>query len=121
MIRKRSVYCRPWEEPPTFSKSEKVGHPGRVLVGLRLRHPPSIVLTYDHPLLVGQPESDRRQAKWRLFGNSCVTALEIAAFQKELTYRPVHGVGRVLTLVEMLLTSTLLGLFALAVQRQFRR
>lgn len=79
------------------------------------------VLTYANPLFPGQPESYRHKAQLRLFGNSLLTALEIAAFQKEPAYQPVYPWGRFLTLVEMLLTSTFAGLFFLAVRRQFRR
>ena len=80
-----------------------------------------VVLTYADPLLPGQPATDRRKAQWRLFGSSCLSALEIAAFQKEPAYQPVYPWGRLLTLVEMLLTSALAALFFLAVRRQFRR
>ncbi|PYT60644.1 MAG: hypothetical protein DMG35_10805 [Acidobacteria bacterium] len=78
-------------------------------------------LTYASPLFLGQPAPNRHKAQWRLFGISCLTALEIAAFQKEPAYQPVYPWGRLLTLIEMLLTSTLAALFFLAVRRQFRR
>src|SRR5262249_10116480 len=41
------------------------------------------------------------------FGNSLMTALSVAGFQKELKYEPSYPWGRVLALVELLLTSTL--------------
>jgi hypothetical protein len=80
-----------------------------------------VILTYARPLFPGQPDADRHKAQWRLFGNSFLTALEIAAFQKEPAYQPVYPWGRLLTLIETLLTSTLAALFFLAVRRQFRR
>ncbi len=83
--------------------------------------PPVVVVTYSNPLFPGQPAADRHKAQWRLFGKSLLTALETAAFQKEPFYKPVGARGRVLTLLETLLTSTLAALFLLAVRRQFRR
>ena len=83
--------------------------------------PSPVVLTYLSPLFPWQPASDKPKAQWRLFGNSCLTSLQIAGFQKEPAYQPVLGRGRLLTLLEMLLTSTLAALFFLAVNRQFRR
>jgi len=50
-----------------------------------------------------------------------MTALYVAAFQKDLVYEPSYPWGRLLALLEVLLTSTLIALFLLAVRRQFRR
>jgi Pentapeptide repeats (9 copies) len=58
---------------------------------------------------------------WRLAGNSLLTSVEVAAFQRELAYEPVYPWGRLARLVELVLTSTLLALFLLALRRQFRR
>ena len=55
------------------------------------------------------------------FGNSLMTVLSVAGFQKELKYEPGYPWGRALALLELLLTSTLVGLFLLAVRRQFKR
>ncbi|HEV2197157.1 MAG TPA: pentapeptide repeat-containing protein [Candidatus Acidoferrum sp.] len=60
-------------------------------------------------------------ARPAFFGNSLMTALSVAGFQKELKYEPSYPWGRVLALLELLLTSTLAALFLLAVRRQFRR
>jgi uncharacterized protein YjbI with pentapeptide repeats len=79
------------------------------------------LLTYQHPFLPGQQNVDIHQAKLQLFGKSCLTALEIAAFQREPAYRPTIPWGRIFSLLEAALTSTLLALFLLAVRRQFRR
>ena len=50
-----------------------------------------------------------------------MAALSVAGFQKELRYEPNYPWGRMLALGELLLTSTLIALFLLAVRRQFRR
>ena len=55
------------------------------------------------------------------FGHSLMTALSVAGFQKELVYQPAYPWGRALALFELLLTSTLIALFLLALRRQFRR
>lgn len=55
------------------------------------------------------------------FGHSIMTALSVAGFQKELIYQPAYPWGRALALLELLLTSTLIALFLLALRRQFRR
>ncbi len=55
------------------------------------------------------------------FGHSLMTALSVAGFQKELKYEPSYPWGRALALLELLLTSTLIALFLLAVRRQFKR
>lgn len=55
------------------------------------------------------------------FGHSLMTALSVAGFQKELIYQPAYPWGRALALLELLLTSTLIALFLLALRRQFRR
>lgn len=80
-----------------------------------------VVLTYWNPLFPGQAEVEGRRAIWRLFGNSCLTSLQIAAFQKDPAYQPISGWGRLMSILEMLLTSTLAALFFLAVRRQFKR
>jgi hypothetical protein len=81
----------------------------------------SYVLTYWHPFPPGQGGTERHKAQWRLFGHSCVTALDVAAFQRDRTYEPAYPWGRLLFLMELLLVPTLFGLFLLAAQRQFRR
>jgi uncharacterized protein YjbI with pentapeptide repeats len=55
------------------------------------------------------------------FGHSLMTAISVAGFQKELKYVPSYPWGRALALFELLLTSTLIALFLLAVRRQFKR
>jgi hypothetical protein len=62
-----------------------------------------------------------RVTVWSLLGHSAMTTLSIAAFQRDLAYEPSYPWGRLLAIVEIVLTSTLLALFLLAVRRQFRR
>jgi uncharacterized protein YjbI with pentapeptide repeats len=62
-----------------------------------------------------------RLTAWSLFGYSAMTTLGVAAFQRDLAYEPSYPWGRLLAIFEILLTSTLLALFLLAVRRQFRR
>jgi hypothetical protein len=57
----------------------------------------------------------------RLFWHSVMTSLGVAAFQRDLAYDPSYPWGRLFALFELLLTSTLIALFLLAVRRQFRR
>jgi len=82
---------------------------------------PPTVITYKSLVSSGQSATEILKAESALFGNSFLTSVEIAAFQKEPAYQPVYPWGRLLTLVEMLLTSTLAALFFLAVRRQVRR
>ncbi len=55
------------------------------------------------------------------FGHSLMTTLSVTSLQKELTYEPLYPWGRALALVQLVLTSTLIALFLLALRRQFRR
>jgi uncharacterized protein YjbI with pentapeptide repeats len=62
-----------------------------------------------------------RVTVWSLLGNSLMTAVGVAAFQRDLAYEPCYPWGRLFATVETVITSTLLALFLLAVKRQFRR
>lgn len=53
----------------------------------------------------------------KLIGTSGITAI----FQRNPEYSPVYPWGRVLGILETLLTSSLFALFLLAIRRQFRR
>ncbi len=57
----------------------------------------------------------------RLAGNGLMASLQTATFQKDFTYEPAYPWGKLLALIELLLVSTLVGLFLLAVRRQFKR
>ncbi|MBZ5668922.1 MAG: pentapeptide repeat-containing protein [Acidobacteriia bacterium] len=54
-------------------------------------------------------------------GHSLMTSLGVAALQRDLAYEPSYPWARVLSWLELALTSTFIALFLLAVRRQFRR
>ncbi len=58
---------------------------------------------------------------WGMTLHSLMTSLSVAGFQRELRYAPSYPWGRMLALFELLLTTTLGGLFLLAIRRQFKR
>jgi hypothetical protein len=58
---------------------------------------------------------------WGMILHSLMTSLSVAGFQRELRYAPSYPWGRMLALLELLLTTTLGGLFLLAIRRQFKR
>jgi Pentapeptide repeats (9 copies) len=78
-------------------------------------------LTYAHP----SGPCDNPDQVWKnranLLGHSLMTALSIAAFDKEPFYKPHYPAGRLFAYVELLLSSTVIAIFLLAVRRQFRR
>jgi uncharacterized protein YjbI with pentapeptide repeats len=79
-------------------------------------------LSYGNYFHHRSPESGgMRVTVWSLLGNSFMTTIGVASFQRELAYQPAYPWGRLLAILEALLTSTLLALFLLAVRRQFRR
>jgi len=102
------------ENPPS-SVSVVAGQqtpPAATTSELSYRHFPDFVRAYHGRKWV---------AAVAFFGNSLMTVLSVAGFQKELRYEPSYPWGRVLALLEVLLTSTLAALFLLAIRRQFRR
>ncbi len=58
---------------------------------------------------------------WGMILHSLMTSLSVGGFQRELRYAPSYPWGRMLALLEPLLTTTLGGLFLLAIRRQFKR
>jgi uncharacterized protein YjbI with pentapeptide repeats len=60
-------------------------------------------------------------AEARLAGKGAITSVDAATFQKSAEYAPAYPGGRVMGILETLLTSTLFALFLLAIRRQFRR
>lgn len=60
-------------------------------------------------------------AEARLAGKGAITSVDAATYQKSAEYAPAYPWGRVLAIIETLLTSTLFALFLLAIRRQFRR
>jgi hypothetical protein len=65
--------------------------------------------------------SPRERAKTQIPPFSPGNGQKLAAFQRDLAYEPSYPWGRLFALLELLLTSTLIALFLLAVRRQFRR
>jgi len=63
--------------------------------------------------------ADRADAT--LFGKGLIASVDTATFQKSAEYAPTYPWGRVLAIIETLLTSSLFALFLLAIRRQFRR
>jgi hypothetical protein len=57
----------------------------------------------------------------KLLGDSFIASVDTASFQRNAEYTPAYPWGRVLAIVETLLTSTLFALFLLAIRRQFKR
>jgi uncharacterized protein YjbI with pentapeptide repeats len=53
--------------------------------------------------------------------NSLIASVDTATFQRSAEYAPAYPWGRVLAILETLLTSSLFALFLLALRRQFRR
>jgi uncharacterized protein YjbI with pentapeptide repeats len=68
-------------------------------------------------------QSERQGIRWEigLAAKSLLTSVDISTFQKNADYAPAYPWGRVLAIIQALLTSTLFALFLLAVRRQFRR
>ena len=58
---------------------------------------------------------------WGVLVHGAMASLSVAGFQRELRYVPSYPWGRFLALLELLLTTTMGGLFALAIRRQFKR
>jgi uncharacterized protein YjbI with pentapeptide repeats len=77
--------------------------------------------TYSHPSGQCSHQGNVLQSRIELVGHSFMTTLYVAAFQKDLVYKPTYPWGRLFGLLEALLTSTAAALFLLAVRRQFRR
>jgi uncharacterized protein YjbI with pentapeptide repeats len=65
--------------------------------------------------------TDNLWTEGKLLGKSLIAAVDSASFQRNPEYTPNYPWGRVIAYFETLLTSTLLGLFLLAIRRQFRR
>ena len=80
------------------------------------------MLSYSNFIRYGSTEpGGARVAAWSLIGDSLMTAIGVAAFQRDLIYEPCYPWGRLFATFEAVITSTLLVLFLLALKRQFRR
>jgi uncharacterized protein YjbI with pentapeptide repeats len=81
-----------------------------------------IIVSYSRPCssMTGRTGSECH-SRLGLTGNSFMTALYVGALQKDLRYTPDYPWGRLLAILQLLLTGTLVALFLLAIRRQFRR
>jgi hypothetical protein len=79
-------------------------------------------LSYTNLIRYGSTEpGGPRVTSWSLLGHSLMSTIGVASFQRDLTYEPSYPWGRVLAMLEILLTSAVGALFLLALRRQFRR
>jgi uncharacterized protein YjbI with pentapeptide repeats len=84
-------------------------------------HFAEFVRAHPGPKWMGQYISPKWIGGVAFFLHSGMTTLSVASLQKELGYEPLYPWGRALALLQLLLTSTLIALFLLALRRQFRR
>jgi hypothetical protein len=78
-------------------------------------------LSYLDPAGPGDNQAQVWKNRAILVGHSFMTALSVAAFDKEPVYKPHYPLGRLLVFAQVSLTSTVIALFLLALRRQFRR
>jgi uncharacterized protein YjbI with pentapeptide repeats len=98
--------------PPAFTAVTQQASPPMPATELSYCHFGEFVRAYPGPKWI---------AGAAFFGHSLMTTLAVTGLQKELRYEPVYPWGRALALVQLVLTSTLIALFLLALRRQFRR
>lgn len=77
--------------------------------------------TYCNSWIPHKKPSDNLWTEAKLIGKGGILAVDTATFQKSPEYTPAYPWGRVVAILETLLTSTLFALFLLAIRRQFRR
>jgi hypothetical protein len=82
---------------------------------------PSYLNAWNYSEFFRTHPAEHPQGRWGLFVRGAMTSLSVASFQKELRYMPSDPWGRLLALIEMLFSTILAGLFALAIRRQFKR
>jgi hypothetical protein len=79
-------------------------------------------LSYHNYILYGSLQRGGEKLSFpALLGDSLMTSVAVAALQRDPAYEPSYPWGRALSWFELVLTSTLIALFLLAVRRQFRR
>ncbi len=94
------------------------------ILGLEFNPPSSAApgwLGYDWATFFRVHPAEHPSGFWGMFLHSLMTSLSVAGFQRELRYVPSYPWGRMVALFELLLTTTLGGLFLLAIRRQFKR
>jgi uncharacterized protein YjbI with pentapeptide repeats len=79
------------------------------------------IVTYSSVWNRQDTDTNNRWTEAKLIGKSGITAIDTATFQRNPEYTPVYPRGRILGIIETLLTSSLFALFLLAIRRQFRR
>jgi len=96
--------------------------------GLSLNPPDEKIATalnhlnyWNYPVFFAAHPDEHPQGLLGVALHGLMTSLSVAGFQKELRYMPSYPWGRMMALLEILLTTTLAGLFALAIRRQFKR
>ena len=90
-------------------------------VGLKGNAANSAIVTYSRVWNRQDSLTNNLWTEAKLIGKSGITAIDTATFQRTPEYIPVYPLGRILAIVETLLTSSLFALFLLAIRRQFRR
>jgi uncharacterized protein YjbI with pentapeptide repeats len=97
------------------------------ITGLELKQPSpgnftsNAVVTYQSVWNQQDSWTDNLWTEGKLVFKSGITAIDTATFQRNPEYSPVYPQGRILGIIETLLTSSLFALSLLAIRRQFRR
>jgi hypothetical protein len=97
------------------------------VTGLELKQPKSgnaagnAIVTYQSVWNRQDSWTNNLWTEGKLVIKSGITAIDTATFQRNPEYTPVYPSGRILGIIETLLTSSLFALFLLAIRRQFRR
>jgi hypothetical protein len=92
------------------------------IAGLEMKQqPPGPPVTYTSAWYKQGGWGNNCWTETKLFGRSLITSIDTATFQRSPEYVPAYPWGRVLAILEALLTSTLFALFLLAIRRQFKR
>jgi len=107
--------------PPAFTAVTQQATPAMPSTELSYCHFGEFVHAHPGPKWMGQYISPRWIGRVAFFFHSGMTTLAVASFQRDLGYEPLYPWGRALALVQLVLTSTLIALFLLALRRQFRR
>jgi uncharacterized protein YjbI with pentapeptide repeats len=97
------------------------------LTGLESKQPKpgnsagNAIVTYQNVWNRQDSWTNNLRTEGKLLIKSGITAIDTATFQRNPEFTPVYPRGRILGIIETLLTSSLFALFLLAIRRQFRR